>query len=451
MMRYRGMGIVLVLAVATGCEASSRSVGEPGSCVVDSECDDGDPCTRDLCRDDPRRCTQEPMPDTTPCWDDNPCTTGDQCRAGTCVGTPADCNDGDACTQDLCEPTASGTAAFTCNHPAVDCDDGSECSADSCDPDHGCVHAINPDLEGLACHEGCPGGFCGDGMSVGACRQGECLPQASCAMPPTPSGPTAAVATLVTPDGGAAAESQCFDFTGDGVGDNGLGKAATSLNPYLADDLAVGRYSALFEFPAGTDLANAVPFRLKALTGQPAATPIVPGATFQAAPVSYQSDCDTVDRFVDASIADGLLEASTDRIWVRMPGLRIGVVFIGIEDWPALIRVRQVRVRARVAADGSGGVEMTEGVLGGLITEDDLRGFLDRVATACAAAPADSRPEHCQHLGAFESGLPLAFNLHCTPGFQCQPKSRELRGNAASVCLLFTAIPAVIDGVLPAS
>ena len=60
----------------------SETVGPPGGCVVDDECDDGDPCTSDVCNDD-----------------------------------------------------------GTCGNEAMSCDDANDCTADSCDPTMGCVNA----------------------------------------------------------------------------------------------------------------------------------------------------------------------------------------------------------------------------------------------------------------------------------------------------------------------
>ncbi len=39
-----------------------------------------------------------------PCDDESACTVSDTCREGVCMGTPIDCDDHDACTQDACDP-----------------------------------------------------------------------------------------------------------------------------------------------------------------------------------------------------------------------------------------------------------------------------------------------------------------------------------------------------------
>jgi Regulator of Chromosome Condensation (RCC1) repeat protein/slime mold repeat-containing protein len=77
-----------------------------------------------------------------------------------------DCNDGNACTDDSCNP------ATGCVHmvPAwTACDDGNACTLDSCDPATGaCLHAIQPD--GTICTDS---NLCTTGD---ACQAGICTP-----------------------------------------------------------------------------------------------------------------------------------------------------------------------------------------------------------------------------------------------------------------------------------
>ena len=71
----------------------------PEDCDQAADCDDGNPCTKDLCTDG--ECAYEFFP--SDCDDGDACTTDDMCLNGACVGTPMDCDDGDACTEDLCK------------------------------------------------------------------------------------------------------------------------------------------------------------------------------------------------------------------------------------------------------------------------------------------------------------------------------------------------------------
>ena len=92
-----------------------------GVCVATPvDCDDGDACTIDSC--DP---------------------------ASGCVHTPVDCNDNDLCTNDSCDPLTG------CVYTPVDCNDNDACTIDTCDPLTGCVHTQDP-----ACaNRGCTPGF----------------------------------------------------------------------------------------------------------------------------------------------------------------------------------------------------------------------------------------------------------------------------------------------------
>lgn len=95
---------------------------DTSSCPV---CDDGDPCTDDiceaggLCRYVPKNC------------DDGDACTDDRCEGGTCRHT-AKCVDNDACTDDSCE-------GGVCSFPAKDCADSDPCTVDGC-RDGQCTH-----------------------------------------------------------------------------------------------------------------------------------------------------------------------------------------------------------------------------------------------------------------------------------------------------------------------
>jgi len=98
-----------------------------------------------------------------PCDDGNACTGNDTCGAG-CQGTPISCDDGVACTLDLCDPLTG------CAHVLVPraCDDGNPCTRDACDTDGTtCAHTR---LTGDPCHAGdacTTESVCRDGVCVG--------------------------------------------------------------------------------------------------------------------------------------------------------------------------------------------------------------------------------------------------------------------------------------------
>ncbi|MGV8125770.1 MAG: hypothetical protein ACP5PV_00985 [Methanothrix sp.] len=95
------------------------------------DCDDGNACTTDSC--DPLTGCSHAAVD---CNDNNACTT-DTCDPATgCSHAAMDCKDNDACTTDSCDP------ATGCSHAAVDCKDNDACTTDTCDPVNGCTNVL---------------------------------------------------------------------------------------------------------------------------------------------------------------------------------------------------------------------------------------------------------------------------------------------------------------------
>ncbi len=81
MRKTGGIGPALVLGalVLSGTIAASRA---SFACVTAADCDDGNPCTDDLC--DTTGCFYSQI--STACDDGNACSTSDVCNGGTCVG-----------------------------------------------------------------------------------------------------------------------------------------------------------------------------------------------------------------------------------------------------------------------------------------------------------------------------------------------------------------------------
>ncbi|MFT7623991.1 MAG: hypothetical protein ACI9WU_003177, partial [Myxococcota bacterium] len=156
------------------------------------KCDDGNVCTIDSC--DPSVGCVYSASNGTPCTDGDACTLLDSCWDKGCVsGEPVDCNDGNVCTTDTCDTklgcvndNANGAECTDNSKCTVDdacwdakcipgdalqCDDGNVCTADSCDPAIGC---INTPTEGTPCDDGdacteqdsCWGGECSQSKPV---------------------------------------------------------------------------------------------------------------------------------------------------------------------------------------------------------------------------------------------------------------------------------------------
>jgi subtilisin family serine protease len=79
-------------------------------------CDDGNPCNGVETFVAGRGCVPgTPPPDGTSCGDGNVCNGEEACHGGACVtGPPLVCDDGDPCTQNLCDPTTG------CRFPTVE-------------------------------------------------------------------------------------------------------------------------------------------------------------------------------------------------------------------------------------------------------------------------------------------------------------------------------------------
>ena len=110
--------------------ATSLCAHEPiaGCCKDDTQCDDGDPCTQDLCQTAVHKCAHPQVQGC--CHKDDDCkgflSDQDLCKTPICVNskcrlvhlpdfdcclTSTDCDDGDFCTDDVCNPGNN-----TCTH-----------------------------------------------------------------------------------------------------------------------------------------------------------------------------------------------------------------------------------------------------------------------------------------------------------------------------------------------
>jgi uncharacterized repeat protein (TIGR01451 family) len=127
------------------CTTGDTCTQIPGNttpiCQGTAKCDDGNPCTGDTCDPATGACINTPIV----CDDANPCTA-DVCVGGTCVSTPLPtgsvCDDNNLCTTGGSCQVNPFTGQPTCSSQPVNCDDGDACTMDTCDPTTGgCNHA----------------------------------------------------------------------------------------------------------------------------------------------------------------------------------------------------------------------------------------------------------------------------------------------------------------------
>jgi hypothetical protein len=129
-----------------GLSCSGEEACVDGVCVsgMPVSCDDSIACTIDSC-DELTSC--ENVPDDTACADTTVCNGVETCDplSGCVAGTPLDCDDGDLCTLDDCDPMSG------CASTPVDCDDGDACTVDSCEPVLGCASTVLDCDDGNEC------------------------------------------------------------------------------------------------------------------------------------------------------------------------------------------------------------------------------------------------------------------------------------------------------------
>ncbi len=173
------------------------------ACTADADCADGDACTQDLCQGALLGCVHPAVN----CDDSNACTA-DGCDPATgCTHTALACNDGNACTADSCDP------ALGCQHTALNCDDANQCTTDGCDPTTGCTHtAVSCDDNDACTADSCDPAAgcvhtavsCNDGI---ACTTDSCDPATGCTH--TPDDAACADAVQCTVDACDAAAGGC--------------------------------------------------------------------------------------------------------------------------------------------------------------------------------------------------------------------------------------------------
>jgi hypothetical protein len=108
------------------------TLGPPPECADDATCDDGNPCTVDLCATD--SCENVPSSELT-CEGADPCSNY-ACVAGACVASPVQCPEGEACDQGVCVDEAANCV--------------SECAGKTCGDD-GCGGQCGICNTGLTC------------------------------------------------------------------------------------------------------------------------------------------------------------------------------------------------------------------------------------------------------------------------------------------------------------
>ncbi len=205
-------GCVSLPNTATCADALACVLGacKDGKCAPGGStgCEDNNPCTKDTCEPG-KGCIYTPIADGTVCAKGTLCAASGTCVKGTCApGAKTDCNDGNACTDDSCDPAVGCkwvpnkspcedgnqcTVKDTCGNGKcvtgvpmdvkVACDDKNVCTDEGCDAAKGCTHVPKAgtcdDASPCTTGETCANGACGGGKPT-LCDDGKQCTQDNC-------------------------------------------------------------------------------------------------------------------------------------------------------------------------------------------------------------------------------------------------------------------------------
>lgn len=131
-------GAEALLELSSDDPAGLRVLTLVGEGLPPLDCDDQETCTDDTFDPNAGVCRHQDRQGA--CDDGSACTQGDRCAAGRCLGEAIRCDDGEECTDDLCDPTRG------CVQVPVDerCADQDPCSLDRC-TSSGCENPPAPD------------------------------------------------------------------------------------------------------------------------------------------------------------------------------------------------------------------------------------------------------------------------------------------------------------------
>lgn len=231
-----------------------------GACItgVPNDCNDNNVCTTEVCLPG-GGCSYTNVAGS--CDDGNTCTTVDSCINGECKGSvPLDCNDGDVCTDDACDPA---TGCYTTFNTAP-CEDGNGCTTQDkcetgtcvggpplvCEPLNDCQEqGICDSATGNCAYFAKPDGtLCDDGNSCttnDTCKSGTCAESTPIDCPPPPDkchGPGTCVAAtgqceyaLIGGDLDGDGDGDDCDLDIDGDGISNANEIAWGMNPWSKD------------------------------------------------------------------------------------------------------------------------------------------------------------------------------------------------------------------------
>ncbi len=351
----------------------------------------------------------------------------------TCV---ADCTD-KACGDDGC----GGSCGECTGEGEWFCNDSFQCEEKVC----------VPACDGKECgDDGCDGscGECGEGK---VCVELTSTCDDTCVFPdelPTTWGEAGVVNYLHIP-ANADEKADCFDYTGDGVGDCGLTGLANMANGPLADMMTEGELAIMFEFANVTDFTNTTDFDLQGLMGEPVTVGTLEGDMYVDQASYLEETCKPMIYFAGTDITEGALAAGPGNFTISVPLSPELLLTVHLVD---------AQIKADLTA-GTVGVSATDGFLSGVVTKQELTDIIDSIEAECQKDPVPEAVEDiCSYIPTARTAMAMLFDMHqCTNSEVGCPegsgkyiaKDGEHPADAASLCLQFTLAEANVAGYVP--
>lgn len=241
------------------------------------------------------------------------------------------------------------------------------------------------------CTPDCTGKLCGPdgcGSTCGSCESGYSCDPGTFTCVEAPEGVATFFDSMYLPHGSDT--PCCFDYTGDGEVDNGVGgllDAISSLmqdsdvNQMLADAIAQGKVAILLEFVGVADWTTASGFTMNAYLGTDADADYtnnldpVNGGEFLILPSSLDDMGNPLIAFEGASIDNGVLTGGPAQFIVSVPLL---------DATPITLVLDEALIEGDITAEGGTKLHIDNGKLGGVIQKKVIvEGLNAYVATTC--------------------------------------------------------------------
>ena len=435
--------MAILACVAMGCDGSGAKGSDPGPA------DSVDPGV-DVPAVDPG--VPDVPPEIEACVPD--CADRD-CGSDGCGGSCGQCETSVTCLANgrcdgaiRCFVSCAGHCGTSCSVDCGSCPEGQYCSATVCNPcPDACQGHCAPDSPECLC----PGRSCGSDGFGGTCLPGcagdlvcdlvagACMD--TCDWPAFKAaltwGPVGRVSVLQTPAEVPAIQGTCQDFTGDGLGDNGLKGLASQINGPMATLVAGVTTVILVELAGVMDFTAATAFPVNGLVTVGPADPSTSSADFRVPESTYVTDiCRPRISLAGATITNGVLEAGPTAMPLSIP----------VEGLTIDLLVQHTRLKGIVVnGDIATGFDLQDGALTGVLTKQELNAAVNRLMAACDALPVDAQPDYCRYKTTV-SALPLLYDLHQNGDGTFAAKTKDLPGDAASICLTFTLAKARVVG-----